>query len=101
MTALLLDLRWVLIGGVLMVYYLYLLGRLHDLGQRWAYWTGLSGTVVFIGSHVLVRFAKGPEIAVHVAVGILGGIIAVACEGSAGSMIPDLGRGGRCRSVGR
>ena len=72
------DFRWGCIAVVLVAYYLYLLRRLRDL-RRWAYWTGLSGTIVFIGSHILVRYARDAEIAVCVAVGILGGIIALVC----------------------
>ena len=71
-------------GGLFMaillaVFYLYLLGKLNEVSQRGAYWTGLAATVVYVGSFSVGRFTEAPNALILFVLGLAGMIVALIC----------------------
>ena len=69
------------VAAVLAMFYLHLLGKLDEVSQRGAFWTGLVATAVYIASFSFLKFSEewaGPALLV---LGLAGMIVAFICAG--------------------
>ena len=69
------------IAVILAVFYLYLLGKLDEVSQRGAFWTGLAATIVFIASFSFLRFSEEWAGPVLLILGLAAMIVACICAG--------------------
>ena len=69
------------VAAALAMFYLYLLGKLDEISQRGAFWTGLVATAVYIASFSFLKFSEEFAGMILLILGIAGMVVAAICAG--------------------